>query len=108
METCSQEMHIQQRVIDATANVGEPAQQMDDYIFRSTQRLQVITEGINRGETIDESSHQWMLAQVDFLIDSFGDENLELDDEMRSRVLQLVLAIANLNEQIRHQSSLRI
>jgi flagellar biosynthesis regulator FlaF len=49
-----------------------------------------------------------MLAQVDFIVETIGSENLELDDEMRSNLLQLLLAIANLNEQIRHQASLAL
>ncbi len=47
-----------------------------------------------------------MLTQVDFIVETIGNENPELDDQMRSNLLQLLLAIANLNEQIRHQASL--
>jgi hypothetical protein len=32
---------------------------------------------------------------------------LELGDEMRADLLQFLLAVANLNEQIRHQASMR-
>ena len=47
-----------------------------------------------------------MLDQVDFIVEIIGNEDLELGDEMRSNLLQLLLGIANLNEQIRSQGSL--
>ena len=33
----------------------------------------------------------WMLAQVDFIIETIGDVSLELSDEVRSDLLQLLL-----------------
>jgi hypothetical protein len=47
-----------------------------------------------------------MLDQVDFIVEAIGNETLELGDEMRSNLLQLLLALANLNEQIRRQTPL--
>jgi hypothetical protein len=44
-----------------------------------------------------------MLSQVDFIVESLGTESGELDDSLRSSLLQLILAIANLNEQIRSE-----
>ena len=46
-----------------------------------------------------------MLEQVDFIVETIGDESLDVGDEMRSNLLQLLLSIANLNEQIRSQTS---
>jgi hypothetical protein len=46
-----------------------------------------------------------MLAQVDYIVETMGNDALEISDEMRSNMLQLLLAIANLNEQIRQGSS---
>jgi flagellar biosynthesis regulator FlaF len=47
-----------------------------------------------------------MLDQVDFLVETIGDESLQLSDEMRSNLLQFLLTIANLNEEIRHKAAL--
>jgi len=44
------------------------------------------------------NSRNWMLSQVDFIVESLGTESGELDDSLRSSLLQLILAIANLNE----------
>ena len=46
-----------------------------------------------------------MLAQADFIVEAVGDENLELTDETRSELLQMLLAIASLNEQIRSRAA---
>ncbi len=85
---------------------GENDLRMDDYLLRSTQRLDVITERARRGESVDSDSRDWMLAQADFLAETLGNDTLEMGEEMRSNLLQFLLAIANLNEQIRHESSL--
>jgi len=108
MQTCIQDSYIPDRLPGPSSKAAGSAARMGEYLARATQRLAAIAESISRGESVDRDSHEWMLAQVDFLSDSFADETLELGDEMHSSVLQLVLAIANLNEQIRHRSSLRL
>jgi hypothetical protein len=105
MQTYTPENSMQECLLDSSSNEGKPVLLMDEYMHMATQKLEAIAKLANRGESIDKESHDWMLAQVDFLTDVFGNENLEFDDDLRSSVLQLVLAIANLNEQIRHQSS---
>jgi len=105
MHTYAGESSMQECLLDPSSNEGNPAPLPDDYIRMATQKLEAIAEQVRRGETVERDSHDWMLAQVDFLTDVFGNETMEFDDEVRSSVLQLVLAIANLNEQIRHQSS---
>jgi hypothetical protein len=78
---------------------------LDEYLVQSTQELNEISELANLGEIIDRKSRDWMLHQVDFIVETIGNEDLEVGDEMRSNLLQLLLAIANLNEQIRSQAS---
>ncbi len=95
-------------VIDRPTFSGESGEQLEEYLYNSTQMLDAIAERLNRGETIDRDSHDWMLEQVDIIVESLGSETLELGDEMRSNLLQFVLAIANVNEQIRHQTSLSL
>ena len=74
---------------------------MQEYLRQSQQRLEAITEMSDRGETIDRGSHDWMLNQVDFIVESLGSETGELNDSLRSNLLQLILAIANLNQKLR-------
>ena len=93
-------------LIDLPTSPGEGGLRLDSYLLKSTQELGAITELVSRGEVVGRDSRDWMLAQVDFIVEAIGDESIELGDEMRSNLLQLLLSIANLNEQIRHQASL--
>lgn len=98
----------QECVIDLSASTGESTRHLEEYISKSTQRLDTIAARVNREEMVDWDTHDWMLAQVDYLVETVGNERLELDDELRSNLLQLLLAIANLNEEIRHHALLRL
>ena len=108
MTTPSRNIHSEKSVIELPVSFGEDGPSLDSYLADSTQELNAITELVSRGETADRDSRDWMLAQVDFIVETIGNENLEIGDEMRSNLLQLLLAIANLNEQIRHQASLAL
>ena len=98
----------QQSVIDLPASWGPGASNLDHYLLSSTQQLDAIAQDFSRDEAIGADSRTWMLAQVDFIVDIIGDETLELTSEVRSNLLQLLLAIANLNEQIRRQAPLHV
>ena len=95
-------------VIDLHTSSEEGGPRLDNYLQESTQKLDAINEHVSRGEVVNRDSHDWMLTQVDFLVETIGNESLELGDELRSNLLQFLLAIANLNEQIRHQASLSL
>jgi|SRR5579863_2126170 hypothetical protein len=106
MMTPSGDGYSQGCTIEPHVSLDEGLPRLDTYLLQSTHELNDLTELVNRGEMIDRDSRDWMLAQVDFIVETIGNEGLELSDEMRSDLLQLLLAIANLNEQIRHQASL--
>jgi len=95
-------------VLELHPSLAEGGPSLDSYLADSTHELDAITELVSRGEAADCDSREWMLAQVDFIVETIGSESVELGDEMRSKLLQLLLAIANLNEQIRHQASLAL
>jgi hypothetical protein len=95
-------------VIELHSSLGEGGPSLDDYLLNSTVELNTIAELVSRGEAVDRGSRDWILAQVDFIVDTIGNESLELDEEIRANLLQLLLAIANLNEQIRRQASLAL
>ena len=94
--------------IDLHPRFGETGPRLDDYLLKSTQELEAITELVSRGKAVDRVSRDWMLAQVDFIVETIGSERMDLGDEQRSNLLQLLLSIANLNEQIRRQTSLSL
>ena len=106
MTTSSRGSYSEMSVIDHQLSLDEGGTHLDDYLLKSTQELDAITEMVSLGEVVDRDSRDWMLDQVDFIVEAIGNETLELGDEMRSNLLQLLLAIANLNEQIRRQTSL--
>lgn len=91
-------------VLEAPAGPAETGVQWEDYIADSTQKLESIAEMSAQGEAVDRESREWMLAQVDYIVEAVGNDAVEMSDDMRSNMLQLLLAIANLNEQIRHES----
>jgi hypothetical protein len=104
----SRDRHTQECVIDLPTGLAVGDLHLDDYLLKSKLELDAIAELADRGLAVDGDSREWMLAQVDFIVETIGNENLELDDVLRSNMLQLLLAIANLNEQIRHQASLAL
>ena len=108
MPSYNDEDYPQVCVIDVPTRPGEGGPELDDYLAESTQKPESISELAARGEAVDLDSRAWMLSQVDFIVETIGDESLELSDEMRSNFLQLLLAIANLNEQIRHDASVSL
>ena len=108
MTTPSRNRYSERSVIELPASFVEGGQSLDSYLADSTQELNAINELVSRGEAADREARDWMLAQVDFIVETVGSESLELGDEMRSNLLQLLLAIANLNEQIRQQASLAL
>jgi hypothetical protein len=93
-------------VVDLHGSSDECDPRLDDYLLTSMRKLDAISELVGRGGAVGYDSRDWMLAQVDFIVETIGNENLELSDEMRSNLLQLLLAVANLNEHIRHQAFL--
>jgi len=105
MTTPSRTGYSKGRAIEPRTGLNEGVSHLEDYLVKSTQELEAITGAASRGEIIDHNSREWMLEQVDFIVETIGDESLDVGDEMRSNLLQLLLSIANLNEQIRSQTS---
>ena len=108
MTAPSRNSYSEGSVIELHTSFGEGGPSLDSYLLDSTQELNALTELVSRGEAVDRGSRDWILAQVDFIVETIGNESLELGDELRSNLLQLLLAIANLNEQIRRQASLAL
>ncbi len=107
MTTSSRNGYAPEGVIDLSSSFDKQRPRLDEYLLESGQKLSAITDLVNRGEEVGRELHSWMLAQVDFVVEIVSNESLELGDEMRSHLLQFLLAVANLNEEIRHHASLR-
>ncbi|HSZ19474.1 MAG TPA: hypothetical protein VK770_06770 [Candidatus Acidoferrum sp.] len=107
MTTSNRDGHSQGILIDVPKNSDEGGSPFVTYLQESRQKLRAIIDLLDRGEVVDHDSHSWMLAQVDFIVDLVGNDDLELGAEIRGDLLQFLLAVANLNEQIRQQASMR-
>jgi ribosome assembly protein YihI (activator of Der GTPase) len=107
MTTPSRNGYAPEDVLDLPSSYDKQHPRLDDYLLESGQKLSAIADLVNRGEEVDRDSHTWMLAQVDFVVEIVSNEGLELGDDIRPQLLQFLLAVANLNEQIRHHASMR-
>ena len=105
MTTSCRDGSSQSCVIEPQASLQGDNARLQNYLQESTQELNVVSERVNLGETVDHESRDWILTQVNFIVDTMGNEGLEIGDELRSDLLQLLLAFANLNEQIRRQTA---
>jgi flagellar biosynthesis regulator FlaF len=78
---------------------------LDEYIAEANQRIAIISNRVRLEEEVDWEARNWLLSQVEFVVDTLGDEKRQLGEDLQSRLLQLLLAIANLNEEVRRQES---
>src|SRR5579864_1164839 len=107
MTTTSRNGYAPEGVMDLPSSFDKQRPRLDEYLVESGQKLSAITDLVSRGEDVDRDLRTWMLTQVDFVVEIVSNDGLELSDEIRSHLLQFLLAVANLNEQIRHRASLR-
>ena len=74
---------------------------LDHYVESSNQKLDAITLCARRGEFIEAETRYWIIGQIEFLVQTISDAQLELNEDLRSNLLHLLLAFANLHEYIR-------
>src|ERR1700688_3282938 len=77
---------------------------LDHYIEEVFQKLDGATDYFRLGEGVDHDALEWLLVQVDCVVEAIGGETTALDPDQRSKLLELLLGIANLNEYARHQT----
>jgi hypothetical protein len=75
------------------------------YLAEATERLGEASDRLKIGLSVDRESLEWLLDQVDFIVDMIGADPQGFTDGQRSEFLQLLLSVANLNEEIRQQSA---
>jgi hypothetical protein len=74
---------------------------LDHYLEETFRKLAVTTAKFHRGQGTDAATIDWLRSQMDLAAELLTDDMSSLDPEQRSRLLELVLGIANLNEYIR-------
>ncbi len=77
----------------------------DHYLGDATERLGQASDRLKCGLGVDSESLEWLLDQVDFVVELIGTDPQGLAENQRSEFLQLLLAVANLNEEIRQRSA---
>jgi hypothetical protein len=75
---------------------------LDHYLGEVSQRLDVTTERFRRGQVVDDETIEWLLVESNFIVETIDNETLNLGANQRSKLLELLLDITNLNEYIRH------
>jgi hypothetical protein len=75
---------------------------IDHHLEESFQKLAVATAGFHREGGVNHETMDWLLGQVDFAVEALGQEDNHWDSDQRSRLLELLLGVANLNEYVRH------
>ena len=78
----------------------------DHYLEKAFGKLALATEHFHRGQNVDYWTLDWLLAQVDFVVESLAEEGTTWDSDQRSKLLELLLGIAKLNEYVRHSAVL--
>lgn len=77
---------------------------IDHYLEQAFQKLDLETDHSRRGQNVDRQALEWLLVQVDCIVDTIGGETTLLDPDKHIKFLELLLGIANLNEYVRHQT----
>jgi hypothetical protein len=94
------------RIPNCTAEVPEILENeslcVDHHLEESFQKLAAATESFHLEDGVDYETMDWLLGQVDFAVDALAREDNHWDSDQRSKLLELLLGVANLNEYIRH------
>ena len=102
MTTPSRTCHSKGCKVEVPEGFGESGLCLDHYVAEASQRLDAATECFRLEQGVDNETLDWLLVQVDFVVETIGNETVGLNADQRSKLLELLLGIANLNEYIRH------
>ena len=106
MTTPSRTCHSESCAVEVPVVLEKEGLCPDHYLEEAFGKLALATEHFHRGQDVDYRTLDWLLAQVDFVVDSLAEEGTTWDPDQRSKLLELLLGIANLNEYIRHSTVL--
>jgi hypothetical protein len=75
---------------------------LSHYLERAFHRLAEATRHFQNDRDMDYEAMRWLLAQVDCTVDLLAEEDTIGDADQRSKLLELLLGVANFNEYVRH------
>jgi len=76
---------------------------LSHYLEQAFTQVSRALESCSRGETLDAHTANWLKAQGDIAVQMLAHNGLTQTSEDRARILDLLLCLANANEQIRQQ-----
>ena len=88
---------------DVLASLQSQGLCLEHYIEQAFQKLDLAADLSRSGQNIDRDTLEWLVAQVECIVETVGRENTGVDAEKHSRLLELLLALANLHEHARRQ-----
>jgi hypothetical protein len=106
MTTPTRTCHTESCTVEVPEVLEKESLCLNHYLEEAFQKLATAKEALHRGQDVDYHTMHWLLAQVDFAVESLAQEDTNWDSEQRSRLLELLLGIANLNEYVRHRTVL--
>lgn len=106
MANPSRTCHTQSCTVEVPQTLEKEGLCLDHYLAKAFHKLGAAAEDAQRGQVVDSYTMDWLLAQVDFAIDWLAREDTSWDSDRRSRLLELLLGVANLNEHVRHSAVL--
>ena len=74
---------------------------LNHYLEAAFHRLAAATQEFQSGRDVDYDTMDWLLAQVDLAVEVLAEEDVHWDANQRSKLLELLLGVANLNGYIR-------
>ena len=77
---------------------------LNHYLEGAFHRLAGATQDFQVGQDVERQTMDWLLAQVDFAVEVLAQEDVNWDANQRSKLLELLLGVANLSEFIRHST----
>jgi hypothetical protein len=77
---------------------------LDHFLDQSFTRADLAMERCHRGEAIDRGTLDWLLADAHVTLSALAELAAKRDLVQQSRILELLLCVANLNEYIAHHS----
>ena len=77
---------------------------LDHFLDQSFTRADFALDRCHRGETVDRATLDWLLADAHVTLNALSEVAAKHDLAQQSRILELLLCIANLSEYIAHHS----
>lgn len=106
MTTTSYTCHAENCAVEVPGVLEKEGLCLNHYLDEAFRKLGAATEHFHDGQEVDYVTMDWLLAQVDFTVERLGQEDMNWDPDQRSRLLELLLGVANLNEYMRHSTVL--